>query len=299
MERLAPIFPASRLWVVTNDEQAARFASNCRAVRAQHPRRARRAQHRGGHRAGRGSSAARIQRRCADGRAARRPIHRPGRALPPNRASRAAKSQREPGALVVLGIPPTRPETGYGYIERAKRAERRERRARLRRPALHRKARARAGPTLCGLRPLSLERGDVFLARLDAAATISSGICRRPTPRCCELAETIGTPRYAAALRRIYPQLENISVDYAVLEPASRDPKRSPVFVLPAAVGWSDIGSWAAVYELLARRAGENVSAGRHLALDAARQFSLESRANSWPRSACAIWWWWRRPTRC
>ncbi len=69
------------------------------------------------------------------------------------------------------------------------------------------------------------------------------------------LAETIGTPRYNAALRRIYPQLENISIDYALLEPASRDPRRNPVFALPASVGWSDIGSWAAVYELLAARA--------------------------------------------
>jgi mannose-1-phosphate guanylyltransferase len=97
------------------------------------------------------------------------------------------------------------------------------------------------------------------------------------------LAETIGTPRYEAALRRTYPQLENISVDYAILEPASRDPRRSPVFVLPAAVGWSDIGSWAAVYDLMVSGAGkskqsgddhgENVSASRVLAIDAAGNF--------------------------
>ncbi len=45
------------------------------------------------------------------------------------------------------------------------------------------------------------------------------------------------------------------------------------VFVLPAEVGWSDIGSWAAVYELLARKAGENVSAGNFTALDAQGNF--------------------------
>jgi mannose-1-phosphate guanylyltransferase len=87
------------------------------------------------------------------------------------------------------------------------------------------------------------------------------------------LADRIGTQRYESALRRIYPQLENISVDYAILEPASRDPRRSPVFVLPAAIGWSDIGSWAAVYELLAAKPGDNVSAGRFLALDAVGNF--------------------------
>ncbi len=63
-------------------------------------------------------------------------------------------------------------------------------------------------------------------------------------------------------------------MDYAVLEPASRDPRRSPVFVLPAAVGWSDIGSWAAAsYELLTAKPGKNVSAGPLLALDAAGNF--------------------------
>ena len=83
------------------------------------------------------------------------------------------------------------------------------------------------------------------------------------------LAETIGTTRYATVLEREYSRLKNISVDYAILEPASRDPNHTRVFVIPAEVGWSDIGSWAAVYELLAKRPGANVSTGRVLALDA------------------------------
>jgi mannose-1-phosphate guanylyltransferase len=87
------------------------------------------------------------------------------------------------------------------------------------------------------------------------------------------LGETIGTRRYDGALRRIYPQLENIAIDYALLEPASRDPRRNPVYALPASVGWSDIGSWAAVYELLARSPGENISAGRLAAVDASGNF--------------------------
>jgi mannose-1-phosphate guanylyltransferase len=84
------------------------------------------------------------------------------------------------------------------------------------------------------------------------------------------IAESIGTSRYAAALQREYSRLENISIDYALLEPASRDPKHARVFVIPAAIDWSDVGSWAAVYELLAKRPGANVSTGSVLALDAA-----------------------------
>ena len=87
------------------------------------------------------------------------------------------------------------------------------------------------------------------------------------------LAGEIGTPRYARTLARIYPKLENISVDYAILEPATSRAAAPSVFVLPADVGWSDIGSWAAVYELLARKSGENVSAGLHVAHDAHGNF--------------------------
>ncbi|MGC1167972.1 MAG: hypothetical protein WA886_03640, partial [Candidatus Acidiferrales bacterium] len=84
-----------------------------------------------------------------------------------------------------------------------------------------------------------------------------------------DLAETIGTRKYAATLRRIYPKLENISVDFAIMEPATHDAHTPSVFVLPAKVGWSDIGSWQAVFELLAAQPGANVSASHHFALDA------------------------------
>src|SRR6202034_4708359 len=88
-----------------------------------------------------------------------------------------------------------------------------------------------------------------------------------------ELAKCVGTRRYASALRRMYPKLQNISVDYAIMEPATRDSGQSRVLVIPANVGWSDIGSWAAVYELLAAKPGGNVSAGAALSLDAGGDF--------------------------
>jgi mannose-1-phosphate guanylyltransferase len=96
------------------------------------------------------------------------------------------------------------------------------------------------------------------------------------------LSRTIGTPRYARTLRAIYPRLENISVDYAILEPATRHATKPVVHVLPAQIGWSDIGSWEAVYELIAgtsrsnrasNKTSGNISAGPHLALDANNNF--------------------------
>jgi len=88
-----------------------------------------------------------------------------------------------------------------------------------------------------------------------------------------ELQHAIGTTKYAHVLRRIYPRLKNISVDYAVMEPATRSGAKRRVFVLPADIGWSDIGSWAAVYELLARKKRQNVSNPTAFMLDADGNF--------------------------
>ncbi|MGH9702983.1 MAG: mannose-1-phosphate guanylyltransferase, partial [Candidatus Acidiferrales bacterium] len=83
--------------------------------------------------------------------------------------------------------------------------------------------------------------------------------------------------------RRIYPRLENISVDYAIMERATTlsvthgktlyvNPAKQ-VFVLPAEIGWSDIGSWSAVYDLLAAKPSANVCSGRVAAFDASGNF--------------------------
>jgi len=82
------------------------------------------------------------------------------------------------------------------------------------------------------------------------------------------LAKHIGKATYSSKLKKIYPQLENISVDYALLEPATRRLDTPQVYVIPAQIGWSDIGSWAAVYELLAKSEGQDVLAGAGHVID-------------------------------
>jgi mannose-1-phosphate guanylyltransferase len=175
---------------------------------------------------------------------------------------------RTAGSLVVLGIPPTRAETGYGYIEwgaksgnaRGIAAYEVRRFAEKPAPALARKYVAsrkyfwNAGMFFWRVSTF-LENLQRFLpATRDALSALGS---------------LIGKPGYSRALRRIYPALQDISVDYAVMEPATQSAGASRVSVIPAEVGWSDIGSWAAVYELLAAKAGTNVSAGPSFAVDA------------------------------
>jgi mannose-1-phosphate guanylyltransferase len=274
--RLAPLFPASRQWVVTNAEQAA-------AVRRQLPRVPR--SHILAEPTGRNTAA-------AIGLAAAHMLHggmgkendalmavlpsdhyiaQPARYLKIVRA--ALHVAHAGGSLVVLGVPPSRPETGFGYIERARgkaldaggvpvHSVRRF----TEKPAFKLARKYVSSGRYFWNAGMFFWRVSTFLGNLEKFLPKTHDALMR-------LAGEIGTPRYARALARVYPKLENISVDYAILEPATRRSAAPSVFVLPAEVGWSDIGSWAAVYELLARKAGENVSAGRFVAHDAHGNF--------------------------
>ena len=184
----------------------------------------------------------------------------------------ALEVAREPGRMVVLGIPPTRPETGFGYIE---------------------KIEATIG--VCGVPVYPVRRFTEKPALETAKAYLASGnyqwnagmfFWRASTfsnaleeflpathAQLAKLAETVGTRRYGAELRKIYRKLENISVDYAILERATRRGGEAQVFVVPADVGWSDIGSWAAVYELLAKEPGQNIFADAGHALEASGNY--------------------------
>jgi mannose-1-phosphate guanylyltransferase len=280
--RLSPLFPASHVWVVTNDEQSAEVRRQLPGVAARRvlteP-------------VGRNTAA-------AIGLAA---IHLL-RAVSPDslmavlpadhvialddryhrivRAALEVASRTDPGPLVCLGIVPTRPDTGFGYIESAKGSSKRGRQTTektLGEPVLTVRRFTEKPPLATARRYMASGRylwnAGMFFWRVSTFLDLLKRLLPKTHAALLRLADAIGTPRYNSALRRIYPQLENISVDYAILEPASRDSRRSPVFVIPAEIGWSDIGSWAAVYELLAAGAGENVSAGRLLAIEAAGNF--------------------------
>jgi mannose-1-phosphate guanylyltransferase len=177
------------------------------------------------------------------------------------------------GSLVVLGVPPSRPETGFGYIERGRGKSLDPEgvpvfpvRRFTEKPALPLAKKYVSSGRYFWNAGMFFWRASTFLDNLRRFLPATHEAMR-------ELAKLVGTRRYASALRRMYPKLQNISVDYAIMEPATRDTERSSVLVIPANVGWSDIGSWAAVYELLAAEPGANVSAGPTFALDAGGNF--------------------------
>lgn len=271
IERLNPLFPSSRLWVVTNAEQA-------RDVRRIVPRF--RPQQILAEPVGRNTAAAigltaiHLARRHGDTVMAVLPAdHYIADAARYRGVVKAAiEMAARSASLVTLGIPPTRPETGYGYIERegATPGSGGDTAFRVRRftekPDEATAKHFLASGNFLWNAGMFFWRASTFLNCLKQFLPATHAALER-------LARDIGTRHYEATLERIYPKLENISVDYAILEPATRADSVSSVYVLPADVGWSDIGSWAAVYELSANREGENVSAGPLYALDAAGNY--------------------------
>jgi mannose-1-phosphate guanylyltransferase len=271
LERVKSLLPSRNVWVVTNDRQAPAVARELPGVPSWHVLR---------EPVGRNTAA-------AIGLAAVHLTHEYGDALMAVLPSDAyirdgakyrklvraalALARRTPH-LVVLGIPPTRPETGYGYVERAGVS------ARLGGVAAYAVRRFTEKPHAALAKKyvssrryfwnagMFFWRASVFLENLKTFLPATYEALR-------ELENTIGTRRYAAELKRMYPHLASISVDYAVMEPATRVAGAPRVSVIPAEIGWSDIGSWAAVHELLAAEPGANVSIGPSFALDAQRNY--------------------------
>ncbi|MGH9816378.1 MAG: mannose-1-phosphate guanylyltransferase [Candidatus Acidiferrales bacterium] len=281
VKRLLPVFPPSRMWVVTNAEQAAAVRRNVPRIGAARVL----AEPVGRNTAAAvGLAAIHIAQKDPDAVMAVLPAdHHIADALRYQAVVRTALAVAARGPnLVVLGIPPTRPETGYGYIERAGAitAGTGE--------SVFSVARFTEKPSLSIAHEYVASgnyywNAGMFFWRVGTFFDCLQRFLPATHDALLRLEKLIGTPRYAKALKRIYPQLENISVDYAVMEratavsPASGRPvleeSGGGVFVLPAEIGWSDIGSWTAVYELMARAAGDNVSAGPHAAIDATGNF--------------------------
>ncbi|SNT44823.1 mannose-1-phosphate guanylyltransferase (GDP) /mannose-6-phosphate isomerase, type 2 [Granulicella rosea] len=164
--------------------------------------------------------------------------------------------------IVVLGVPPTRPETGYGYVEQGAVTETigdipvtRVKRFREK-PDKHTAEKFLAAGNFAW-------NGGIFLW---SARTLANAI-REHVPDMAPLLEKIaaahGTPEFEAVFAEFYPQCENISVDYAILERRSaKGELKSNIYCLPADFDWNDLGSWASLHEHLGENDDSNVLDG-------------------------------------
>lgn len=158
--------------------------------------------------------------------------------------------------VVVLGVPPARAETGYGYIELG--------------GAVDDPAVADSGIEVRRVRRFTEKpdraRAEEFVASGNYAwnggiflwsARTLAGAIREFRPAMAPLLEKIaaayGTAEFERVFAEQYPQCENISIDYAVLEPRSaKGEMNSGIYCLPGDFAWNDLGCWSALHEHVA-----------------------------------------------
>ena len=182
----------------------------------------------------------------------------------PNRYARILRGAFKAGAegrIVVLGIDPRWPETGYGYIE------------------LPRGVKAEAGAAVPVRR--FREKPDPATAKRFVKAghfywnagmffwrtPVLLDALRQHLPRTSTLLASLPpfeSRKFGAALAETFPRCENISIDYAVLEKA-----RNVVGIPTGDIAWNDVGSWNAVYDLMPRDPWGNTGRGDMLMIDA------------------------------
>ena len=204
--------------------------------------------------------------------------------------------------IVVLGAPPTRPETGYGYIQVAAPAAEF---AALSVPS-HNVQRFTEKP--------QLDRAIEFVA--DGSYSWNAGIFLWSAKTLCDairehqpaiaaplerIAAAFGKPDFADVFAAEYAGVENISIDYAVLEPRSAKGAESHIYCLPADFGWNDLGSWNALHE---HRMSDGSSKGHANIVEAGLAMHMEAFGNyvhaparRWRCSASATSSWLRQTT--
>lgn len=159
--------------------------------------------------------------------------------------------------LVTLGIRPTRPDTGYGYIQFQEDPETDEARIKTVQTFTEK-------PDL-ELATTFLESGDflwnsgIFIWSMDNIQRSFREHLPDMYTLFEEVADQFGGPNEDKAIERVYESADNISIDYGIME------KEARVKVVTSDFGWSDLGTWGSLYTLLDHDEQHNASLAKHL----------------------------------
>lgn len=171
--------------------------------------------------------------------------------------------------IVTLGIVPTRPETGYGYIERSAEAVR-ENVFRVvkfvEKPDLQTAQKYLAAGSYFWNAGIFVATPQTLLREYSLRMPAFSNGLERLSIDCDH-------PHFSERLRSLYEETESISFDYAIMEKTTK-----PVYVVSANCGWSDVGSWFSLYEV--RRDKEqdgsgNIQEGNAILLNCKNSFMV------------------------
>ena len=158
----------------------------------------------------------------------------------------------ETDAIVTLGMKPNRPETGYGYIQ----ADLSN--SSLRNKEIFRVDSFREKPDLKTAQEYI--KKNYFFWNAGIFIWNVNTIVNAAMAKIFEsLLPVYGTPKEQEEIDRKFPECENISVDYAIME------KAEEIFVCPADFGWSDLGTWGSLHEQSKKDLYGNVSIGQDI----------------------------------
>ncbi|NQT47273.1 MAG: mannose-1-phosphate guanylyltransferase [Candidatus Omnitrophica bacterium] len=258
-ERIKPLFPKGNIVVVTRQDQAAALKKQMPALKSsnviEEP-------------IGRNTAAAiglaaiTLKQRDPNGVMVVLPAD--GRIIDIEEFHKDIRSGRriaEAGWLVTFGISPDYPATGYGYIKRGTRLP------------------------IAGSRDVYKIKGFVEKPSFDRASKLlqqegyywNSGIfswtiptilakIKRHIPKLftglCRIEESIGKASYKSTLKRVYGDLNKVSIDKGIME------KVSDAVVIPSSFRWSDIGNWSSLTDFHKKDRDDNVILGDHVGID-------------------------------
>ena len=157
-------------------------------------------------------------------------------------------------AIVTIGIKPSRPETGYGYVQFSKQIE----------GEIHRVELFKEKPNLETAKEYLADGHYLWNAGIFVwnVQTIVDSITKY-NPQIAGLmnrmAQSFGSNEERNVVEDLFPLCDKISIDYAVMEPASKD---GTVYTHPADFGWSDLGNWASLHDKLVKDENENGAVG-------------------------------------
>ncbi|MET0410997.1 MAG: mannose-1-phosphate guanylyltransferase [Polyangiaceae bacterium] len=195
-------------------------------------------------------------------------------------ALRRAVAEAEQGQIVTLGIAPTRPETGYGYLKQGAQS----------RSGVYAVERFVEKPDLETAKNY-LTRGGyywnagIFVFRAD----VMLAAVERHMPTLAQQLELLRSTlekapeREREVTRMLFETAPSISIDYAIME---REPD---LRMVPCDAGWSDLGSWQAVWELSQRDAQGNAAPSDSVLLDANNNLIVDLSNGSGPRKVFAL----------
>jgi len=174
-----------------------------------------------------------------------------------HRAVEAGRAAAEAGNLVTFGVTPDRPETGFGYLELEKPSD-----------APQKVLKFREKPDEATARAMLAEgrflwNAGIFLGRVrDFLAAFETHAPELIGPVQAAVAQAEGDLGFTRLAGGPWGEARKISVDYAIMERAGN------VMAVPLDCGWSDLGSWEALWQAAPKDAGGNATVGEVTAID-------------------------------